>query len=124
MTVAFNDVVQLSKLLSDHLSTLPSSPSPPSPTTTVLNWNIVSKALAKWYRIRIPHASTINILSVALYDLFGANGSYLSICFVLITIVYNISSKDENLEVLQIGCFKYFELGGRCIHDPVSLLSG
>jgi squalene monooxygenase len=31
---------------------------------------------------------------------------------------------DEILNVLQDGCFRYFELGGRCIDDPVGLLSG
>ncbi|KAH9919255.1 uncharacterized protein B0H18DRAFT_1086705 [Fomitopsis serialis] len=41
---------------------------------------------------------------VALYDLFGAD--------------------DEALEVLRMGCFKYFELGGDCVRDPVSLLAG
>ena len=31
---------------------------------------------------------------------------------------------DEDLAVLQKGCFKYFECGGECIRGPVSLLSG
>ena len=31
---------------------------------------------------------------------------------------------DDNLEVLKMGCFKYFEKGGACVEDPVSLLSG
>jgi len=31
---------------------------------------------------------------------------------------------DEELSVLRVGCFKYFERGGRCVQDPVSLLSG
>ena len=31
---------------------------------------------------------------------------------------------DQELEVLRTGCFKYFELGGRCVRDPVSLLAG
>lgn len=30
---------------------------------------------------------------------------------------------DPNLEVLKVGCFKYFELGGACVQGPVSLLS-
>ena len=31
---------------------------------------------------------------------------------------------DELLRALQEGCFRYFQLGGRCITDPVGLLSG
>lgn len=31
---------------------------------------------------------------------------------------------DEALEVLRVGCFKYFQLGGECVNGPVSLLSG
>ncbi|KIO07605.1 hypothetical protein M404DRAFT_23471 [Pisolithus tinctorius Marx 270] len=31
---------------------------------------------------------------------------------------------DENLAVLQRGCFKYFERGGECVRGPVSLLAG
>ncbi|KAF9000128.1 squalene epoxidase [Cyathus striatus] len=45
----------------------------------------------------------VNILSVALYDLFSAD--------------------DEYLNVLRTGCFKYFERGGQCINRPISLLS-
>ena len=31
---------------------------------------------------------------------------------------------DDMLRALQEGCFRYFQLGGRCIDDPVGLLSG
>ena len=31
---------------------------------------------------------------------------------------------DPLLEVLRTGCFKYFELGGACVREPVSLLAG
>lgn len=89
MTVALNDVVILSKLLAK---------------ADFHNWDQMSSLLNKWHWSRKPLASTINILSVALYDLFGAD--------------------DENLAVLQRGCFKYFERGGECIRGPVSLLSG
>ncbi|KLO20761.1 SE-domain-containing protein [Schizopora paradoxa] len=90
MTVALNDVVILSDLLRSvrHLD----------------DWEEVSHILHSWHWSRKPLGSTINILSVALYDLFGA--------------------EDSNLDVLRIGCFKYFERGGRCVQDPVSLLSG
>lgn len=48
--------------------------------------------------------SVINTLSLLLWKLFDANNKYLSI--------------------LQRGCFSYFQLGGKCVEDPVSLLSG
>ncbi|KAH8104294.1 squalene epoxidase [Phellopilus nigrolimitatus] len=90
MTVAFNDVVILTDLLRSiqHFD----------------DWECVSQILHSWHWSRKPLGSTINILSIALYDLFGA--------------------EDENLEVLRVGCFKYFECGGRCLRDPVSLLAG
>ncbi|KAK7058664.1 Squalene epoxidase [Paramarasmius palmivorus] len=89
MTVAFNDVVILRELLGaiDDLK----------------DWNAVKGALHTWHWQRKPLASTVNILSVALYDLFGAD--------------------DELLGVLRVGCFKYFERGGECIGGPVRLLS-
>ena len=60
MTVAFNDVVILRELLGaiDDLK----------------DWNAVKGALHTWHWQRKPLASTVNILSVALYDLFGADG--------------------------------------------------
>ncbi|TBU37160.1 SE-domain-containing protein [Dichomitus squalens] len=82
MTCAFNDVVILHELLLDD----------------------VKPVLRKWFWRRKPLASTVNILSVALYDLFGAD--------------------DPLLEVLRTGCFKYFELGGACVREPVSILAG
>ncbi|KAF8590010.1 squalene epoxidase [Ramaria rubella] len=90
MTVALHDVVVLSQLL--HSCSDFTDPSR------------LSSLLEQWHWSRKPLASTVNILSVALYDLFGAD--------------------DENLAVLQEGCFKYFLLGGECINGPVSLLSG
>ncbi|KAG6875754.1 hypothetical protein C0992_002508, partial [Termitomyces sp. T32_za158] len=91
MTVAFNDVVMLKTLL--------------SPIRDFGDWNEVKSAIHTWHWTRKPLSSTINILSVALYDLFGAD-------------------VDEHLAVLRTGCFKYFERGGECINGPVSLLSG
>ncbi|KAJ3565971.1 hypothetical protein NP233_g7300 [Leucocoprinus birnbaumii] len=90
MTVALSDVVLLRSLLGqvDDWS----------------NWSSVQRQMNNWHWQRKPLASTVNILSVALYDLFGAD--------------------DENLAVLRTGCFKYFERGGECINGPVSLLSG
>ncbi|KAF7340058.1 SE domain-containing protein [Mycena venus] len=89
MTVAFSDIVVLRPLLTG--------------VPDLGDWNQVKPALDRWYRDRKPLASTVNILSVALYDLFGADA--------------------PELEVLRTGCFKYFELGGECINGPVSILS-
>ncbi|KAJ3765233.1 squalene epoxidase [Lentinula raphanica] len=89
MTVAFNDIVLLRNML--------------APVENFAVWEKVREGLRQWHWDRKPLASTVNILSVALYDLFGAD--------------------DDNLEVLRTGCFKYFELGGECINGPVSLLS-
>ncbi|KAI6123133.1 squalene epoxidase-domain-containing protein [Pisolithus thermaeus] len=89
MTVALHDVVILSKLLAK---------------VDFRNWDEMSNLLRSWYWSRKPLASTINILSFALYDLFGADG--------------------EHLAVLQRGCFKYLERGGECVRGPVSLLAG
>jgi squalene monooxygenase len=63
MTVALNDVVILSRMLAD----LPD----------FSDWHAVSGVLHRWHWARKPLASTINILSVALYDLFGADGTSL-----------------------------------------------
>ncbi|KAG6827569.1 hypothetical protein H0H87_004427 [Tephrocybe sp. NHM501043] len=90
MTVALNDVVTLRTLL--------------APVDDLQNWKQVKKVVRQWHWSRKPLSSTINILSVALYDLFGAD--------------------DEELAVLRTGCFKYFERGGECVNGPVSLLSG
>ncbi|KAL0574354.1 Squalene epoxidase [Marasmius crinis-equi] len=90
MTVGFNDVVILRDLLRD--------------VEDFSDWEAMKGVLHRLHWRRKPLASAVNILSVALYDLFGAN--------------------DENLTVLRDGCFKYFERGGACVEDPVSLLSG
>ncbi|EIW85971.1 squalene epoxidase [Coniophora puteana RWD-64-598 SS2] len=90
MTVALNDVVILSRMLGGTLD--------------YKNWDRMSDMLHQWHWARKPLSATVNILSVALYDLFGAD--------------------EEALAVLQRGCFKYFECGGDCVRGPVSLLSG
>lgn len=59
MTVALNDVVPLAKLLLQ----CPDFSAP-----------VLSSLLNQWHWSRKPLSSTINILSVALYDLFGADG--------------------------------------------------
>jgi squalene monooxygenase len=64
MTVALNDVVMLRDLLGGL------------PEGGLRDWENVRAVLAKWHWKRKPLASTINILSVALYDLFGADGGF------------------------------------------------
>ncbi|KAI0047410.1 squalene monooxygenase [Auriscalpium vulgare] len=90
MTVAFNDTL----LLARELVTV----------GDLGDWSAVSRVLHHWHWARKPLAATINVLSIALYDLFGAD--------------------DEYLAALRTGCFKYFERGGECVNGPVSLLSG
>ncbi|EJU03928.1 SE-domain-containing protein [Dacryopinax primogenitus] len=89
MTVAFSDTLLLGKLLA------PCFPS---------DWASVARALHRFHLQRKPLASTINILSLALYDLFGAS--------------------SPELATLRQACFDYFLLGGECIRGPVGLLSG
>lgn len=107
MTVALNDVVLLAQMLGK--------------VGNYSDWDQISNMLARWHWARKPLASTINILSVALYDVFGADGmsSHGHLCNI-----ETHCSTDECLVVLQNGCFKYFECGGECIRGPVSLLSG
>ncbi|KAJ7022067.1 squalene epoxidase-domain-containing protein [Mycena alexandri] len=89
MTVALSDIVVLQPLL--------------AAVSDLNDLSAVQHALNRWCRDRKALASTVNILSVALYDLFGADA--------------------PELEVLRTGCFKYFELGGECVNGPVSILS-
>jgi squalene monooxygenase len=60
MTVALNDVVFLSRLL---LS-----------CGDFTDQEQLSAILEHWHWLRKPLSSTINILSIALYDLFAADG--------------------------------------------------
>ncbi|KAI5993355.1 squalene epoxidase-domain-containing protein, partial [Pisolithus marmoratus] len=78
MNVALHAIVILSKLLAK---------------VNIRNQDQMSSLLSTWY---CCFASTINILSFALYDLFGADGL-------------------RNLAVLRTGCFKYFEHGGEYV---------
>ncbi|KAF8312195.1 squalene epoxidase [Clavulina sp. PMI_390] len=107
MTVAFNDVLYLTKALtplleypSSHISDTTYAPIEP----LHLDWDDVRDAIRGWHWTRKSLTSTINILSVALYDLFGAD--------------------DEDLAILRAGCFAYFELGGACVDEPAALLAG
>ncbi|KAF8889231.1 hypothetical protein CPB85DRAFT_1333980 [Mucidula mucida] len=83
MTVAFNDVVVLRDLLTQ--------------TDKWGNWQ-------DWHWQRKPVASTVNILSVALYDLFGADGSVAPAMMKGISL---IAILDEDLESSELAVSKY-----------------
>ena len=61
MTVALSDVV----LLAPMLAAVPD----------LADWHAVAEVLHRWHWARKPLSATINILSIALYDLFGADGT-------------------------------------------------
>lgn len=94
MTVAFNDVVLLTNYLSIDEEL---------PAGGLDRWDVIADRLREWFWARKGLSGTVNVLSIALYDLFGA--------------------ADDDLAVLREGCFKYFELGGECVAGPVGLLS-
>jgi len=62
MTVALADVVLLAPMIAAELD--------------LTNWHALTDVLHRWHWARKPLAATINILSVALYDLFSAEGAY------------------------------------------------
>ncbi|KAK9760421.1 Squalene epoxidase [Basidiobolus ranarum] len=55
---------------------------------------------------RKSRASMINILAMALYSLFSA------------------PENSDNLRILQLSCFNYFQLGGIAVSGPIGLLAG
>ncbi|KAJ8472461.1 hypothetical protein ONZ45_g16640 [Pleurotus djamor] len=92
MTVALNDVV----ILRDLLLRL----------EDVGDWDEMTKkgVLGEWRRRRKWEAGTINMLSMVLYDMFGA--------------------ADEELATMRVGCLQYFQLGGVYADGTISLLAG
>lgn len=70
----------------------------------LLDHQEVSRALGKFHSQRKGLDAVINTLSIALYTLFAAD--------------------SRPLQILQQGCFKYFQLGGLCVSEPIGLLSG
>jgi squalene monooxygenase len=82
------------------LSSLLAPENVPDLTDTTL----VLSQLRTFHWRRKSLTSVINVLAQALYSLFAAD--------------------DWQLKYLQKGCFRYFQRGGRCIDDPVSLLGG
>lgn len=112
MTVAFNDVVLLSELLS------------PAKIPTLEDTKAVLKAMRTFHWQRKKGAAVINILAMALYSLFAADGELLPLSYHSRRAITDRTSSDVNLRALQLGCFRYFELGGNCIDGPVGLLAG
>ena len=97
MTVAFADALVLSGMLAgivnggDDLS----------------NWEAVSDVLHQWFWERKGLAPTINVLSVALYELFGASSEY-SLHYGSVTPIYALlirrivgCLKDRLLQILR-----------------------
>lgn len=68
------------------------------------NSTLVLKQMKAFHWQRKSLTSVINILAQTLYSLFAAD--------------------DAQLKALQMGCFRYFQLGGNCIDGPVGLLGG
>jgi squalene monooxygenase len=70
MTVALTDVVLLTQMLSKKLSSVSTT----DESGPLSDWGMISNVVRSWHWSRKPLSSTVNILSVALYDLFGADG--------------------------------------------------
>jgi squalene monooxygenase len=90
MTVALNDVVLVSELLS------------PENVPDLYDTQAVLKQLRAFHWRRKSITSIVNILAQALYSLFAADA--------------------WQLKYLQKGCFRYFQLGGKRVSEPVGLL--
>lgn len=76
----------------------------PHQIADLANHEEVSRKLSQFNTKRKSLDSVINTLSIALYSLFAAD--------------------SNGLKILQLGCFKYFLLGGACVSGPIGLLSG
>lgn len=108
MTVAFHDAVLLTKYLSADEEL-------PAGREGLERWDVIADRLKDWFWARKNLSGTVNVLSIALYDLFGgADGKFQDTFFALTA---------DDLAVLREGCFKYFERGGECVSGPVGLLS-
>ena len=120
MTVAFNDVVLIRDLLS------------PENVPDLRDTKRVIAQMKKFHWGRKGLTSVINILAQALYELFAANGTSISSCYLPFhfrshrtLLVANIDLEtDAQLKSLQMGCFRYFQRGGDCVDGPVGLLAG
>lgn len=70
-------------------------------------------------------SGVVNVLSLALYRLFSAgNGGYLVSPFAHLYKLANQAPtfSDMNMKALKEACFAYFELGGKAVTEPISLL--
>lgn len=74
MTVALNDVVLLTRKLSDFMQASPDYKEGSLSASISVDWDQMSDILKSWHWHRKGLASTMNILSIALYDLFSADG--------------------------------------------------
>ncbi|KXS17881.1 SE-domain-containing protein [Gonapodya prolifera JEL478] len=93
MTVAFEDV----RILGEEMANLkPAELSEDSKVRSVVR---------TWMQKRLGVSGVVNVLAMALYDLFAAGD-------------------DPNLKTLRNATFAYFEVGGNCVTGPVSLLAG
>ncbi|WWC88876.1 uncharacterized protein L201_003791 [Kwoniella dendrophila CBS 6074] len=97
MTVAFNDAIILTKYLKP-------SEALPAGREGLENWNQISIYLKQWFWERKNLSGVVNVLSMALYSLFGG-------------------ADEPELEVLREGCVKYLGMGGQRMAGPVGLLS-
>ena len=115
MTVAFSDAVLLTEIL---------RPSEELPAGREgLEWELVAPKLRAWFWERKKLASVVNIMSVALYDLFGGADGKSTLYRVQHFLGDSRLISTADLAILREGCFRYFELGGECVSGPVSLLS-
>jgi squalene monooxygenase len=76
----------------------------PSVVPDLNNTRLILKQMSRFHWQRKNLTAVINILAQALYSLFAAD--------------------DTRLRALQLGCFRYFQLGGACVSGPVGLLAG
>jgi squalene monooxygenase len=74
MTVALNDVVLLTELFGGGKAVKDAQPDERG-VVDLSSWNEVSERLEEWHWKRKSVASCVNILSMALYSLFGADGT-------------------------------------------------
>jgi squalene monooxygenase len=75
MTVALHDAV----LLTAHLS-------PSESLSDLSDWETIRRRLQEWHWQRKHLAGVVNVLSIALYDLFGADGEFKGFVFSLVII--------------------------------------
>ena len=75
MTVALNDVVILTELFGGGTAVKDAQPDARG-VVDLANWDEVSDRLEEWHWKRKSVATCVNILSMALYSLFGADGMF------------------------------------------------